>query len=81
MYTQSKIGGERAVDYEGFYKSLSFVAEHLHYNYVNAEEDVILGLPYGISCGLAGGNWNVIYEMINDVLANMPYQTLIVKYD
>lgn len=81
LYTQSRIGGKRAVDYEAFHKSLSFVAENLHYNYANGEDDVILGLPYGISCGLAGGNWNIIYEMINDILANMPYQTFIVKYD
>lgn len=81
LYTQSQIGGKRAVNYEAFHKSLSFVAEHLHYNYLHGEDDVILGLPYGISCGLAGGNWNIIYEMINDILADMPYQTFIVKYD
>ena len=26
-----------------------------------------LGLPYGLGCGLAGGNWKIVYEIIKDV--------------
>lgn len=26
-----------------------------------------LGLPYGLGCGLAGGNWKIVYEIIRDV--------------
>ena len=81
LYTQSRIGGKRAVDYEAFHKSLSFVAENLHYNYANGEDDVILGLPYGISCGLAGGSWEIIYSMINEILVDKKFKTYIVKYD
>ncbi|MDK2600768.1 hypothetical protein QO179_25050 [Bacillus stercoris] len=26
-----------------------------------------IGLPYGIGCGLAGGNWSVIYSILEDM--------------
>jgi hypothetical protein len=26
-----------------------------------------LALPYGLGCGLAGGDWKVVYEIIRDV--------------
>ena len=26
-----------------------------------------LALPYGIGCGLAGGDWNIVYNLINKV--------------
>lgn len=26
-----------------------------------------LGLPYGLGCGLAGGDWKIVYEIIRDV--------------
>ena len=26
-----------------------------------------MGIPYGLGCGLAGGDWNVVYNIINDV--------------
>ena len=44
-------------------------------------EAQVLGLPYGISCGLAGGNWQIIEAMINDIFADSLIKTFIVKYD
>ncbi|NDG52774.1 MAG: hypothetical protein EBY39_07100 [Flavobacteriia bacterium] len=82
MYTQEKLGGRRAVNYEAFYNSLEFVAKNLEYHYVHDDNaDIIFGLPYGISCGLAGGNWKIINAMIEDILLDMPFKTYIVKYD
>lgn len=34
------------------------------------EDDDIIGLPYGIGCGLAGGNWDDVYKIIQEVLVN-----------
>lgn len=28
-------------------------------------ERVKLGMPYGIGCGLAGGDWNIVYSMLS----------------
>lgn len=31
---------------------------------------VSIRIPYGLGCGLAGGDWNVVYGIINDVFRN-----------
>ena len=42
-------------------------------------KEAIIGLPYGISCGLAGGNWVIIKAMIEDIFGNSPIKCYIVK--
>jgi O-acetyl-ADP-ribose deacetylase (regulator of RNase III) len=81
MYTQDKIGGERAVNYEAFYTALENVANYIEWQSKHECEKKVLGLPFGISCGLAGGSWNVIFSMINDILIDRKFKTYIVKYD
>jgi O-acetyl-ADP-ribose deacetylase (regulator of RNase III) len=34
-----------------------------HLRTITSEEEVI-GIPYGIGCGLAGGSWEIVLEMI-----------------
>lgn len=36
---------------------------------MNGAHDV-LGLPYNMGCGLAGGNWNDVYKIIEEVFVN-----------
>ena len=80
MYTQSKIGDERSVNYEAFYVSLNKVAGHIEWQSKHEGAEKTLGLPWGISCGLAGGSWNVIFSMINDILIDRKFKTYIIKY-
>lgn len=80
MYTQDRIGGERAVDYEGFYLTLQNVANNIEWQDKHDDKISTLGLPWMISCGLAGGSWNVIFSMINDILIDRNFKTYIVKY-
>lgn len=80
MYSQDKLGGERAVDYEGFYLALQNVANHIEWQDKHDDEISSLGLPWMISCGLAGGSWNVIFSMINDILVDRKFKTYIVRY-
>jgi O-acetyl-ADP-ribose deacetylase (regulator of RNase III) len=35
--------------------------------------------PYGMSCGLGGGSWNIVYAMICDIFKNYDIKVLIVK--
>lgn len=81
MYTQSSVGQGRHVNYEGFYSALSNVAEHIEWQDKHDDKTSTLGLPYGISCGLAGGSWEIIYSMINEILVDKKFKTYIVKYD
>ena len=80
MYTQDKIGGARAVNYEAFYVALTKVANTIEWEDDTDEKTSVFGLPWMISCGLAGGSWGVIFAMINDILIDRKFKTYIVKY-
>ena len=84
MYTQAGIGRGREVHYEKFWQALKRVEQDLYETNVSKHEydgspPPIIGLPYGISCGLAGGNWGIIKAMIEDIFANSPIKCYIVK--
>jgi O-acetyl-ADP-ribose deacetylase (regulator of RNase III) len=40
-----------------------------------------VAFPYGMSCGLGGGSWNIIYAMICDVFESSDIEVRIVKRD
>ena len=80
MYTQSKIGDKRSVNYEAFYVALTRVANNIEWQIAHDDTKPNFGLPWMISCGLAGGSWNVIFSMINDILIDRKFKTYIVKY-
>lgn len=50
------------LDYELLKQSLMDVAYHC--------DDEIIGLPYGIGCGLAGGDWSEVLKIIEEVFQN-----------
>ena len=80
MYTQDEIGAKRSVSYEGFYCALNKVADHIEWQSKHDGEEKVLGLPYGISCGLAGGSLRIINTIIHDILVDRSFKTYIVKY-
>lgn len=63
MFAQSNYGydGKRYTSYDMFYRCLTHIAELV-------PKDKSIAFPYGIGCGLGGGNWNIIYGMIEEVL-------------
>lgn len=79
LYSQSTIGMGREVNYEAFYQALCNAREDMEIHQVQSGENITLGLPYGISCGLAGGNWKIISAMIDDIFNNSPVKVLIVE--
>ena len=86
MYTQASIGRGREVHYEKFWQALKRVEQDLYaMNVAKHEYDgsppPTLGLPYGISCGLAGGNWGIIKAMIEDIFLDSPIKCYIVKFN
>jgi len=86
MYNQASIGSGRQVDYEHFLRALKRVETDLLEASISKHEydpspPPVLGLPYGISCGLAGGNWNIVKELINDIFLDSPIKCYIVKFD
>lgn len=78
LYTQDGIGFGREVNYEALYRNL-----HLMRNALNDDPNCVLGLPYQMSCGLAGGSWEIVSAMINTIFASDAtyFKTYIVKYE
>lgn len=51
-------------DYEAMRKGL----EQVNYNAKTFNKTV--AMPYGIGCGIANGNWNEVYKIIEDVFGD-----------
>ena len=63
LFAQDGYGTDkRYTDYKALetclYKLASYMTEH---------KMKTLALPYGLGCGLAGGDWKVVYEIIRDI--------------
>ena len=55
--------GRRYTSYDAFWNCL-------HWLNKCAGPDATIAIPYNIGCGLGGGNWEVIYTMIEEVLSS-----------
>ena len=73
LYTQKKVGIGKQVSYDALYDAFQKLR-------TECDGNTVLGLPYGISCGLAGGSWNIVNSMIQDIFLDADFKTYIVKY-
>ena len=65
LYTQYKYGQDKLhLDYEALVNALHLMKDYLDEHDPNQHE--IVGLPR-IGCGLAGGEWKLVEELIADV--------------
>lgn len=65
IYGQERVGrGETQTDYDTLANGFRTVA---HFSYVH---HLPVYLPYGIGCGLAGGDWDVVSALIEQYLPN-----------
>lgn len=58
---QSYKGMGRKTNYEAFYRCFEQI--HLHCSQINP--NFKLGVPFGIGCGLGGGDWQIISSMFS----------------
>jgi O-acetyl-ADP-ribose deacetylase (regulator of RNase III) len=61
MYAQDGFAkpGKPATDYVAFKKAIIKIENHF--------VGKVIGVPHGIGCGLAGGNWNIVRAILDDV--------------
>jgi O-acetyl-ADP-ribose deacetylase (regulator of RNase III) len=75
LFGQNRLGDEgRPTNYNAIYDALvglRGIMENHGWKSVS--------FPYGMSCGLGGGSWNIISAMICDVFDNSAIEVLIVK--
>ena len=76
LYTQDQIGFGREVNYEALYRNLLLLR-----NKLNFLDEKVLGIPFGMSSGLAGGSWKIVYAMIEHLYGGPQayFKTYIVK--
>lgn len=60
LYGQYRYGRGLHTDYEALESAVRSLLKKLQ----NLKH-VKLGMPYGIGCGLAGGDWNIVYPMLS----------------
>lgn len=73
IFSQLDVGrNERKTDYKNLKKGLMKVCEYAQKN------NLSVALPYKIGCGLAGGNWNIVYKIIDSVFSN--YNVTLYEY-
>jgi len=63
--------GKLYTNYEAFRSALKSLADQ--------HPGKSVALPYGIGCGLAGGDWNTVYNIIREVFANDDRKVFICK--
>ncbi|MEK4790360.1 macro domain-containing protein [Bacillus sp. FSL K6-2971] len=70
LFAQKNYGVKsRQTDYEAMelcLKSLKHVVSDDYSKY----KDCSIAIPYGIGCGLAGGDWEIVSRMIEDILVD-----------
>jgi len=82
LYTQSGFStSQREVNYEYFWRAMKAMQEDLLFNQHELNVRQVVGLPYGISCGLAGGSWKVIKAIIEDIFLDSMIECYIVQFD
>lgn len=73
IFSQLDVGrSERKTDYESLNIGLNKVCEYAK------ENNLTVALPYKIGCGLAGGDWNIVYKMIDSVFSD--YEVTLYEY-
>ena len=79
MFAQDGYGRDkRYTDYDAFKKCLDAIESFLKSHHVH--EDVQIAFPYGIGCGLAGGDWKIVLCMLNEFANNIKQDVVIVNY-
>lgn len=64
---------QRHTSYEHLFQALETLKQKVKKN------NLTVALPYGLGCGLAGGDWNIVWNLINKAFED--YEVTIYKID
>lgn len=64
IFGQLEIGKGLQTNYDALRKAFTNIKEYANKN------NMSIAIPHGIGCGLAGGDWNVVYGIINEVFCD-----------
>lgn len=79
LYAQEHYGRDkRYLDYEALYSGLEKIKELLE-KAVEEGRNYRLGIPYKLGSDRAGGNWNIVKVIIEEIFTNSHIDVVIVK--
>lgn len=81
LYGQLLCGGEPGVvytDYKGLEDALTRMFLYIEQEY--GDQNLKIGVPYKIGCGLAGGDWNIVESILNKVSDNSGRDIFVYEY-
>lgn len=63
---------QQQTDYDALYSGFAIAAEEIRDTFLNENPryQVPIAIPYGIGCGLAGGDWNKVREVLELIEKN-----------
>lgn len=68
LFGQDGIGHGRQTDYDALSSALKSLVDKMKTHCLSA-----VSMPYNLGCGLAGGDWAVVSEILKDVFKDAPY--------
>ena len=77
LYAQNRFGydGKRYTNY----MALKNCLVHVYRDFLNT--GYTIAFPYFMSCARGGGDWNIVYKMIEDIFKDYDGDILICEYD
>jgi O-acetyl-ADP-ribose deacetylase (regulator of RNase III) len=67
VFGQIKYGTDKQyTEYDALRKALEEVRDFAK------ERELSVALPYKLGCGRAGGDWNIVFDMITEIFADIP---------
>lgn len=73
MFAQDRYGRDEVfTDYEAFRRCCQRIVAFLKTscNWADEARAYPINIPYKIGCGLAGGNWDIVYQILREELGN-----------
>ena len=67
--------------YEVLKKSFSKILDDISRFNVSQKKDYSLGIPYKFGSGLSGGDWDVVYKIIEDIFGESDVKAVIYKLE
>ena len=77
LYAMQGLGThKRQTQYEAFYIGM----ESIHNQVMDSKKDLVIGVPAGIGCGLAGGSRKIINAMLEEIFGESSVKLVIVEW-
>jgi O-acetyl-ADP-ribose deacetylase (regulator of RNase III) len=77
LYAMQGLGThKRQTHYEAFYLGM----ESIHNQVMDSKKDLVVGVPAGIGCGLAGGSRKIINAMLEEIFGESSVKLVIVEW-